>query len=201
MAHRTGLGQTVESSLTGRLISVLAYLSAGVLATGNNPERSGNNHPIVAPYGLFLASNGQIAVAPSNDTYVVRFLAAISLASLLLELRFADNASRIENRSELNALINARTRTNNVVHWIEAINQAGCSCGRVMQLDEMTNDPQVLSQQMIIASNRDGRAPIKMTGFPGKLSLTPCELRRPVPDLGEHTDEVLGLQPRGACQS
>ena len=30
-----------------------------------------------------------------------------------------------------------------------------------------------------------------MTGFPVKLSDTPCELRLPPPELGEHTQEVL----------
>ena len=51
--HRTGRGQTVESSLTNGLISMMAYLSAQYFATGAVPERTGNNHPIVAPYGLF----------------------------------------------------------------------------------------------------------------------------------------------------
>ena len=189
--QNTGHGQQVESSLTGGLISMLAYLSAEVLATGNNPVRTGNDHPIASPYGLFQASDGQIAVAPSNDTYVQRFLEAIELSSLLNETRFADNAARVANRSELNALIDARTKTNTVAHWIEAINQAGCPCGRVMELDEVVRDPQVLAQEMIIESVRAGRAPIKMTGFPVKLSDTPCELRRPAPDLGEHNEEIL----------
>lgn len=61
--HRTGQGQQVESSLTGGLISMLAYLSAEVLATGSNPARTGNDHPIASPYGLFQAADGQIAVA------------------------------------------------------------------------------------------------------------------------------------------
>ncbi|MFT5450097.1 MAG: CoA:oxalate CoA-transferase [Gammaproteobacteria bacterium] len=189
--HSSGLGQQVESSLTGGLISMFAYLSAETLATGKSPVRTGNDHPIVAPYGLFRASDGQIAVAPSNDTYVQRFLAAIGLACLLQEPRFADNASRMTHRTELNALIDARTETNTVDHWIAAINEGGCPCGRVMELSEVFKDPQVLAQQMIIESSRAGRAPIKMTGFPVKLSQTPCELRRPAPDLGEHNEEVL----------
>jgi crotonobetainyl-CoA:carnitine CoA-transferase CaiB-like acyl-CoA transferase len=190
--HHIHKGQYVESSLTGGLISMLAYLSAEVLATGNNPVRTGNDHPIVAPYGLFQASDGQVAVAPSTDTYVQRFLDAIGLGSLIQEPRFADNAMRMANRSELNALIDIRTQTNSVNHWIAAINNAGCPCGRVMQLDEMVKDPQVLAQQMIIESTRAGRTPIKMTGFPVKLSATPCELRRPAPDLGEHNEDIFG---------
>ena len=189
--HRTGRGQHVESSLQAGLISMLAYLSAEVLATGNNPVRTGNDHPIVAPYGLYDAADGQIAVAPSNDTYVERFLRAIGLVSLLDEPAFRDNASRMQRRAELHTRINEATRKHSVDHWIDVINEAGCPCGRVMELDEVFRDPQVLSQEMVIQVSHAGRAPIRMTGFPVKLSNTPCELHLPPPDLGEHTAEVL----------
>lgn len=191
--HRTGRGQQVESSLTGGLMSMMAYLSAEHFATGRNPTRTGNNHPIVAPYGLFEAADGEIAVAPSNDTYVERFLKVLGLEGLLTEPDFNSNAARMANRDALNARVNAVTRTRPVDHWIEAINKAGCPAGRVMGLDEVFSDPQVLAQDMVIQSERDGRAPIKMTGFPVKLSQTPASLRQPPPELGEHTDEILTI--------
>lgn len=189
--HRTGRGQQVESSLTGGLISMMAYLSAEYFATGSNPTRTGNNHPIVAPYGLFEAADGEIAVAPSNDTFVERFLRVLGLEGLLQEPDFATNAQRMANRDALNASINAVTRTQPVDHWIEAINKAGCPAGRVMGLDEVFTDPQVLAQEMVIQSERPGRAPIRMTGFPVKLSRTPAALHQPPPELGEHTQEIL----------
>ena len=190
--HRTGRGQRVESSLTGGLMSMMAYLSAEYFATGQNPKRTGNDHPIVAPYGLFEASDGEIAVAPSHDVMVTRFLGVLGIADLLAEPDFADNARRMANRPALNARINAVTRTMPVDHWIEAINKAGCPAGRVMGLDEVFGDPQVLAQEMVIESARPGRTPIRMTGFPVKMSDTPCRVHLPPPELGEHNDEVLG---------
>ena len=187
--ERSGHGQQVESSLTGGLISMLAYLSAQVLATGTNPERTGNDHPIVAPYGLFEAADGQIAVSPSTDTFVERFLRTVGLQELLNEAAYCDNAARMSNRAQLNARINEVTRTRTVDEWIAAINAAGCPCGRVMELDEVFRDPQVLAQEMVIESQRAGQGTIRMTGFPVKLSATPCELRLPPPELGEHTAE------------
>ncbi|MFX4220846.1 MAG: CaiB/BaiF CoA transferase family protein [Thalassobaculum sp.] len=191
--HRTGRGQQVESSLTGGLISMMAYLSAEYFATGRNPTRTGNDHPIVAPYGLFEAADGEIAVAPSNDTFVERFLKVLGLDGLLREPEFATNADRMVNRDALNARINAVTRERPVEHWIEAINRAGCPAGRVMGLSEVFTDPQVLAQEMVIQSEREGRTPIRMTGFPVKLSETPAALREPPPELGEHTAEILEI--------
>jgi len=186
-----GRGQRVESTLTGGLMSLLAYFSAHHLATGTLPERTGNDHPIVAPYGLFEASDGAIAVAPSNDVFVRRFLCALGLESLLAREAFATNAARVAHRPALNALVNERTRTESVEHWIDVINAAGCPCGRVMDLGEVFTDPQVLAQEMVIDVEHPGHGVVRMVGFPVKLSGTPCAIHGPAPDLGQHTEEVL----------
>ena len=143
--NRTGEGQYVEASLNNSLISLMAFLSAEYFATGKPPARSGNNHAIVAPYGMFKAKDGAIAVAPSNETYAIRFLNAVGLGELMEDERFRTNADRMRNRSELLMIIDAATEKETVDHWIETINAAGCPCGRVMTLDEVFDDPQVLS--------------------------------------------------------
>ena len=187
----TDRGQTVETSLTNSLISMLAYLSAEYFATGKNPQRTGNNHPIVAPYGLFRASDGSVAVAPSNDTFVNRFLRAIGLETLLDLPEFATNADRLANRDAINARINEVMQRESVDHWIAVINEAGCPCGRVMQVSDVFADPQVQAQDMELAVEHPGRGVIRMTGFPVKMGETPCVITRPAPELGEHTHDVL----------
>ncbi|MEM7463626.1 MAG: CoA transferase, partial [Pseudomonadota bacterium] len=157
-------GQTVETSLTNGLISLLAYLSAEYFATGENPKRTGNNHPIVAPYGLFQASDGSVAVAPSNDEFVHRFLGAIGLKELLDLDAFASNTRRMANRDELNARINEVMMTEPVDHWITVINRAGCPCGRVMQLSDVFSDPQVQAQDMVLEVGHPDHGMTKMTG-------------------------------------
>jgi len=187
----TGRGQRIETALTNGLISMLAYLSSEFFATGAVPERTGNDHPLVAPYGLFQAADGTVAVAPSNDTFVRRFLEAIELGHLLDDPRYDDNAKRMARRGELKELIDARMAPEPRAHWIEKLNAAGVPCGRVKDLAEVFDDPQVLSQEMVLEIDQgDGRV-VRTTGFPIKLADTPCAVHRPVPDLGAHTDDVL----------
>jgi CoA:oxalate CoA-transferase len=186
-----GQGQRVEASLTGGLISMLAYFSAQYFATGELPARTGNDHPVVYPYGLFHAADGEVAIAPSTQVHVRRFLEALELAQLLEDAAFADNAARVRNRERLRDLINAVTATATVEQWIERLNAAGVPCGRVMNLAEVFSDPQVLAQEMVLEVEHPGYGPVRMTGFPVKLGATPAQLRRPAPALGEHTDEVL----------
>ena len=192
--HRTGRGQNVESSLNNGLISMLAFMSAQYFATGEVPERSGNNHPIVAPYGLFRANDGMVAVAPANETFLERFLDVLGLREILEEPRFETNAERMANRDELLEVINRVTERESVAHWIDVINEAGCPCGRVMNLDEVFSDPQVLATDMVLEVEHPAHGVVKMTGFPVKLSDTPARIRRPAPELGEHNREILGSE-------
>jgi crotonobetainyl-CoA:carnitine CoA-transferase CaiB-like acyl-CoA transferase len=187
----TAGGQRLEASLMNGLISMLAYASASYLATGELPERTGNDHPVVYPYGLFHAADGDVAIAPSTPAIVERLMAELGLADRLSDPDFASNAARVANRERLKALVNARIAERTVADWIERLNRAGVPCGRVMNLAEVFSDPQVLAQEMVLEADHPGHGPVRMTGFPVKLSATPARLRRPAPELGEHTDQVL----------
>lgn len=186
-----GRGQYVETSLMGGLVSMLAYMSAEYFATGRRPVRTGNDHPIAAPYGLFEASDGHIAVAPPDEGFLRRFLRVIGLEALLDRPEYATNEARRERRGALADAINERTRAHPVDHWIERLNDGGCPCGRVMDVPEVFSDPQVLSQGLVLDVPHPGAGNVRMTGFPVKLSATPCAVARPAPRLGEHTEEVL----------
>ena len=187
----SGIGQQVETSLTGGLVSMLAYLSAEYFATGEIPKRTGNDHPIVSPYGLFRAKDGMIAVAPSTDVYVERFLEVLDLEDLLADPRYSTNSERLLHRNTLSQCINDVTCLRSVAHWITAINNAGCPCGRVMDLAEVFEDPQILAQEMVIDVPHPGHGSVRMTGFPVKLSRTPAGIQRPAPDLGADTEDIL----------
>ncbi|MEM7023900.1 MAG: CoA transferase [Pseudomonadota bacterium] len=188
---QSGQGQRVEASLVNGLIGMLAYFSANHFATGALPERTGNDHPVVYPYGLFHASDGDVAIAPSTPVIVERFLTELGLEYLLADPLFATNDARMAHRDSLRPLINAKIGKDTVESWIERLNNAGVPCGRVMTLSDVFADPQVLDQEMVLEVEHPGHGPVRMTGFPMKLGDTPARVHRPAPRLGEHTDAVL----------
>src|SRR5205085_7035580 len=59
---QTGQGETVGASLNNGLISLLAFLAANHFATGEEPARTGNDHAIVSPYGMFRTGDGEVAL-------------------------------------------------------------------------------------------------------------------------------------------
>jgi len=184
-------GQRVESSLVNGLISLLSYLSAEYLATGRQPARTGNDHPIAAPYGLYRASDGEVAIAPSTAEVVRRLFRALGIEPLLDRPEFATYEARLAHRDAVNALVGERIREGTVLHWIEHLNAAGVPCGRVADLRAVFSDPQVLAQEMVLEVDHPGHGRVRMTGFPVKLSATPCRARLPAPEVGAHTEEVL----------
>jgi CoA:oxalate CoA-transferase len=188
---RSGRGERVGAALVDGLVSLGAFMSAQCLATGKLPERTGNDHALVAPYGLFAAADGEVAIAPSNDAVYAKLLAALDLGHLGNDPRFLTNALRVANRAAINAEIGARIGAHPRAHWIERLNAAGVPCGVVMNLAEAYADPQILSQEMVLAVEHPGHGTVKMTGFPIKFADSPCRVRHPAPELGAHTDEVL----------
>ncbi len=188
---RTGIGQRVEASMMAAIMSMFAYFAADHLATGELPARTGNDHPIASPYGLFTAKDGDIAVAPSTEVVLDKFMATIGLQHLLEEPRFATNALRVVNRTDLNALINERVRFDTQSRWVARLNAAGVPCGIVQNIAQALSDPQTRSQDMVIEVEHPGHGSVKMLGFPVKLSGTPCEVRHPAPQYGAHTEQIL----------
>ena len=195
--NRDGAGQAVETSMVNGVLSMMAYLASEHFVTGENPQRTGNDHPLVAPYGLYNAADGQIAIAASNDQVLGRLLAEIGLPDLLSDPRFDSNDKRFARREELHGLLDAALASDTRENWIVRLNRAGVPTGKIQTLKEVFADPQIQAQDMAIdVPHGEDRGTVRMLGFPVKLSRTPCAARLPAPRLGEHTEEVLAALAR-----
>jgi len=190
-AQATGQGQAVEVSLTNGLVSFLSYIATNYFASGVVPARSGNDHPIAAPYGLFPTRDGQIAIAPPDDAFFGRLADALGMPGLKDDPLYRTQIDRVANRARINAIVGGALAANTTAHWVETLNKASVPCGPVLDVAQVFQDPQVLAQEMVMDVEHPGRGLIRMLGFPMKLSATPCAVRRTAPELGEHGEEVL----------
>ncbi|MDQ6212557.1 MULTISPECIES: CaiB/BaiF CoA transferase family protein [Achromobacter] len=189
--ERTGRGDSISVSLLSSMIGLLSFQASNYFASGELPPRTGNDHGIVAPYGLFETADGQVAIAPSNDAMYEKLLDALELPELRAHPDFRTNADRMLNRASIKAVIEARTRQKDSHHWIERLNQFGVPCGQVLNLQEVFDDPQVADQQMAIDVPHPDGQQVRMLGFPIKFADAPCQARSAAPALGADTDAVL----------
>ncbi len=190
-ARATGQGQQTEVSLTNGMVSMLSYIATNYFASGVVPPRSGNDHPIAAPYGLYPTRDGEIAIAPPDDVFFGRLADVLGLPGLKADPLYATQIARVANRARINAIVGGKFATESTQYWVETLNAAGVPCGPVNTVEQVFQDPQVLAQEMVMEVEHPGHGLVRMLGFPMKLSETPCQVRRPAPGLGEHSDEIL----------
>lgn len=187
---RTGRGQEVRCAMVDSLISVFTFASGAYLATGQLPPRNGNDHMVVSPYGVFQACDGPLAIAPSTEKNWLQLCHALGRDDLPKDPRFDSAAKRRCNRKTINGIVAGIIRTKSRAQWIDLLNRSGVPCGPVNNLAEAFADPQMRHQQMVIESPQP-EGPVKIPGFPLKLSHTPARIQCPSPQVGEHSVAVL----------
>ena len=190
-ARDTGQGDIVEVSLTNGMVSLLAYIATNYFATGVTPPRSGNDHPIAAPYGLFVTRDGRIALAPSDDAFFARLMDALDLSALKTDPLYATQTARVANRERINAIVSGKLALRDTAHWVATLNAAGVPSGPVHSVPEVFADPQIQAQNMVLEVDHPGHGLVRLLGFPMKFSQAPNSVRLPAPELGQHTDDVL----------
>ena len=190
-ARETGKGEIAEVSLTNGMVSLLAYIATNYFATGIAPPRSGNDHPIAAPYGLFPTRDGRIAIAPPDDAFFRRLMDALGCPELKDDPLYRTQTARVANRERINAIVGGKLAIHTTGHWVETLNAAGVPCGPVHAVADVFNDPQILAQEMVMDVEHPGHGMVRMLGFPMKFADMPCAVRLPAPALGQHSEAVL----------
>ena len=189
--EQSGEGQWVQSSLLQAQTFMLDFQAARYLMEGEVPGQAGNDHPTSIPTGVFPTADGNINIAVAGETIWHRFCNVMGEEEWMTDPRFDDSPKRSINREALNALIAARTQENAGEYWINLLAEAGVPCGRINNVAEMFDDPQV--KHLGIARDIETKAfgATQMLGQPIVMSRTPSSLAQRPPERGEHTAEVL----------
>ncbi len=189
--QRTGEGQRVDTSLFEAAITHTYWQSAMAFATGISPAALGSAHPLSAPYQAFEAADGWITVGAANQTNWRRLLEALERPDLQEDPRFAEDSVRMTNIDDLVAILGDIFKRRPAVDWLERLERAGVPAGPVLDIAGMQADPQALARGMVTQAPHTRVGPVKTLGHPVHYSVTPAEITRGAPLLGEHTVEVL----------
>ena len=186
-------GQHLDISMLDVHVAWLANQGMNYLATGENPERLGNQHPNIVPYQVMPSTDGYFVLSAANDTTFTRFCQMVQAEALLEDPRFSTAVARVRNREVVTETLNAITREKPTHWWLDNLEKNGIGCGQINTLDEVFSDPQVQSREMVVEMPHPatGTRPAKLVASPLKLSETPVSYRYPPPTLGQHTEEVL----------
>ena len=188
---KTGRGQRVDTSLFEAGIVHTYWQSAIAFATGTSPGPMGSAHPLNAPYQAFRAADGWINIGAANQANWLRLVKVLEAPALAEDPRFANNRSRMENRSALVEALAPLFAGRTVEAWLQQLDAAGVPAGPVLDIAQMHADPQALARGMVREVPHSRLGKVRTLGLPVTFSETPGGPERGAPLLGEHTREVL----------
>jgi crotonobetainyl-CoA:carnitine CoA-transferase CaiB-like acyl-CoA transferase len=190
--HTTGKGQRVETSLLAAMVGMLCIQGQRYLSLDEVPNRMGNDHPVIYPYGAFTAKDGLINVAVGTQDMWAALCRVLDLEDLTEHSDFADNSGRSAHRDALRDHLNARFATRPAMEWTHTLTTAGIPAGPIYTIDQVFADPQVIHSKMVeevehplLGTIRQLANPLRMDSLGGRTVCTPPPL------LGEHSEEIL----------
>ena len=189
---KEGRGQSIDLSLFEPMLSLVASEAVKHRVTGTVTMRSGNQAPHTAPRNVYrCADGGFIAVSGSMQSMAELILVTIGRPELVTDPRFATNDARVENRDELDGIINGFTGARSLPEILAAFEAAGVPCAPVYAMDQLVTDPYVLGRGALTELEDRDLGSVPMHEIVPRLSVTPGTFRYPAPQLGEHTAEIL----------
>ncbi len=184
--HQTGLGQQVAVSLFDTQLSWLANIGAGVLFTGQDAPRYGNEHASIVPYQDFAASDQHFVLTVANEKLWQALCEAIDKPEWIHDARFASNAQRVANRSNVTENLQSIFSTQPLAYWLQRFNERGIPCAPINSVKQALHSPLAQANGNVLTV--DG---IPMVASALKLSDSPVHYTQAPPALGAHSKAIM----------
>jgi CoA:oxalate CoA-transferase len=188
LRERTGSGIRVGTSLLEVGAAYMAYDLAAYGLTGEVTGPRGSGHPAFAPYGVFRASDGWVALGVGADHLFARLAEAMDRPGWLGDERFRTNAARVAHREALGEELEAALAGVPVTEWVARLRSAGVPVDEVADVAGLLEDEQLGALGAWLDVPADGRE-IPQPGLPIRFGRERPGMRRPPPGLGEHSGE------------
>lgn len=188
--HQDGRGRFIDLGLYDCLLAMLANHAGHYLATGAQPERTGSSHYFCVPNGVFPVRDGYITIAVTNEFQWDRLCEALDLKHLKDDKRFADMASRVRMRKEVDRLVTERLQNMSAEQAIATLDKAEIPAGPVHSIGEAVEHPQTAARNMVLNLSSPYYGEFRAVSLPIDGGLQ-RDGKSPPPVLGEHTDQIL----------
>ncbi len=194
-AERTGVGQQVDVSMLGALTSMVAAEPFDILERCGVAQRTGQTVPRLAPFGIYPTADGFVAICAPTEAFARSLFEAIGRPDLQHDPRFTTRDRRVVHDGELNALIEAFTRSMPTSEAAARFESAGVPAAEVRDPAAAIRDPRVQSRRETVPLEHPIYGTVDEVmgmGMPMRFSEATVGFDRPAPSLGEHNGTVYG---------
>ena len=193
---RTGVGQKITSGLYETTVFWVGQWLANYGATGEPsvpmPEIRQGTRMGWGIYQLFTAADGEeVFIGITSNAHWERFCTEFGLADLLADERLDDNRKRVAARGWLPARVAEEMAKYPSAELAARLERARIPFAPLRRPDQLVDDPHLNASRQFVDTPLPGRGPAKLPKLPVRSTAFELGLRRPAPQLGEHTREVL----------
>jgi crotonobetainyl-CoA:carnitine CoA-transferase CaiB-like acyl-CoA transferase len=182
-------GGHYEAPLLESAMSALVNQAQGYLSTGVNPERLGNDHPSIAPYGPVKTADGYLLLAIGTDAQYESLVRALGDARLE-DKHWTTNAARVKERVAMGQILNEIFVEQRTDEWLQRLAAASVPSAPILDVEGAFAQDQVTRGDFVGVMSTPGgdtramKTPLRLDGQrPG--------IRRGPRALGEDTRELL----------
>jgi formyl-CoA transferase len=190
---RTGRGSRVEAAMFDAIYPTLASNLALHAYGAGGPSRTGNRHGgmSIAPYNVYPARDGHVAILAANDRHWEGVVRALGLEAMVEDPRFATKASRVAHMDTVDRMVAERTSALPRDEVFRRLVSQRVPCAPVRELQEVVDDPHLHETRMLrwIEHPEFGRTLVHDS--PIRFADRPRGGLRPSPALAAQTGEVL----------
>jgi formyl-CoA transferase len=183
--EKTGRGQQISVSLLDSMLAAQTQEAAAHLMRG--AELNWGAMPLS---GVFETADGALVMVGAFKTDPMKDIgAALGIAELKDDPRFATHALRMTNKPALQAIFRERFKTGTTAYWIERLEGQDVLCAPVRDLAAALADEQAAINGMILEAPGVVET-VKVVGSPIHMQDAPVTIRIPPASLGQHTDAI-----------
>jgi crotonobetainyl-CoA:carnitine CoA-transferase CaiB-like acyl-CoA transferase len=188
----TGEGQAIDISMQDGIWAMVFPDRADYFDTLEVPKRFGNHLSSSAPFGTYNAKDGYVVICTITDPQWHKVLQAMDREDLIGEERYATRENRTKNMKEVDGLVQEWCKGKTVQEVFAILKKFGVPCSPLPTFDQVANDPHLLEREMIVEVDQPVSGRVKLSGSVYKMSKTPGDRKKRVPDVGEHNEEIYG---------
>lgn len=189
--ERTGKGQRVETSMLQAGLALQRVRLSEYFASGRQPPRLGSGISYCVPDQAFRCGDGKyLAVTASSEAEWRRFCAAMDMAHLAEDPRFATNGERVRNRHLLVPLLEDRFREHVAGRWELDLRRARVPVSYFLDYCDRRDNRHIIENEMVVGVDKQPWGELMVGGLPWQFSRTPVRITAP-PYPGEDTRQVM----------
>jgi crotonobetainyl-CoA:carnitine CoA-transferase CaiB-like acyl-CoA transferase len=215
--EKTGLGQKIETTLLGSALSLQngKFFESNTFDNEirsefkknlNDMKEKGSSYMDIQEeyqkmnyktahnhyYRTYQVKNGIIAVGCLSEPLRKKMADTLGITDTRFDEgydQYSDEA--LKSNEKLVKIFEAHMIKKTVSDWLNIFDKAGVPSGEVKFVEELTDNPQVIENDLVKEIEHPVLGNIKMVGPMVKMSETPLSIHLPAPELGEHSNEVL----------